>query len=101
MNGVDLSQLQLAVLSQLLSGDVSGREIREALRGLGWKKSMPAFYQLMARMEDSRLVKGSYVAKTVNNYKVRERRYKLTAPGQRAWNDANSFLGKLNLGVVL
>ena len=47
-----LSHAQFAVLSSLMGGPASGREIRKRLAEFGMGQGGPAFYQLMARMED-------------------------------------------------
>ena len=93
----NLTQLQLAVLGSLLSGEVSGRELREKLSTLGFKKSGPAFYQMMSRLEDGKMVKGHYDEKIVEGQRIKERRYKVTASGSRAWNDAAMMFGVLGL----
>jgi len=98
--GTDLSQLQLAVLNSLLSGELSGRDLRAALATHGWKKSSPAFYQMMSRIEDAGLAKGKYAQKVVGGQMIRERKYRITAPGRRAWDEAVVFLNKLQIAPV-
>ena len=86
-----LSHLQFLVLGSLLHGDRHGREIREDLRRFGIKRSGPAFYQLMSRLEDAELVEGRYEQKIVDSQIIRERNYQLKATGRRAWNDCRRF----------
>jgi DNA-binding PadR family transcriptional regulator len=95
--GTELSQLQLAVLNCLLNGDLSGRDLRAQLASLGWRKSGPAFYQMMSRIEDAGLVKGNYTKRLVSGQQIRERSYRITASGERAWEEVVAFLGKLRL----
>lgn len=86
-----LSHLQFLVVGVLRRGRVPGREIREALDGFGVRKSGPAFYQLMARLEDAGLVEGSYHQEIVEGQIIRERHYQLTAEGSRAWQGSRDF----------
>lgn len=83
-----LSHLQFLVLGTLRAGPKHGREIRSELARFGTRKSGPAFYQLMARLEDGGMVDGRYVQEIVEGQIIRERHYRLTTPGARAW-DAN------------
>ena len=86
-----LSHLQFLVLGTLLKGSRSGRGIREDLRRFGVNRSGPGFYQLMARLEDAELVEGSYKQKIVEGQIIRERSYRLRAPGRTAWNRCRRF----------
>ncbi len=86
-----LSHLQFLVLGTLLQGPRPGREIREALHRFGVKRSGPGFYQLMARLEESSFVEGSYHQKVVEGQIIRERSYRLRAPGRTAWNHCRKF----------
>ena len=74
-----------------MGGSVPGREVREALQGFGVRKSGPAFYQLMARLEDAGLVEGTYHQEVVEGQIIRERHYRLTAAGARAWRGSRDF----------
>lgn len=91
MNLPKCSHLQVAVLSCLGTDELSGRELRAALKAAGFKKSGAAFYQLMARLEDSDWVAGRYEEDTLHGEKVRERRYKVTGSGREARALAISF----------
>ncbi len=86
-----LSHLQFLVLGTLLQGPCPGREIREALRRFGVKRSGPGFYQLMARLEEASFVEGSYNQKVVEGQIIRERTYRLRTPGRTAWNQCRRF----------
>lgn len=86
-----LSHLQFQIIGILKSGEQSGQYVRDELAQQGVKKSGPGFYQLMARLEDSAFVKGHYVSKVIDGQAVKERRYKLTATGLRAWNATIAF----------
>ncbi len=87
----DISHLQFAVLGQLLAGEETGRAIRAQLRALRVRQTGPAFYQMMARLEDDGLVKGWYEQKVVASQILRERRYSITEVGRKAWSDSRRF----------
>ena len=61
----ELSHLQILVLECLGTQKRPGRELRQLLTQSGTKKSGPAFYQLMARLEEAGLVEGEYSQKIV------------------------------------
>jgi DNA-binding PadR family transcriptional regulator len=86
-----LTHLQFLVLGVLTGDDRSGRTLREALGRHGVRRTAPAFYQLMARLERQRLVDGWYQPVAVGDQAVTERWYRITAPGRRAWDQARSF----------
>ena len=91
-----LSQLQFLVLGTLLRGERVGREIRDDLQRLGVKRSGPSFYQLMSRLEEAKLAEGRYEQRIVDGQIIRERTYRLTAAGRRAWDDCR----RLNETIV-
>jgi DNA-binding PadR family transcriptional regulator len=86
-----LSHLQFAVLGCLLAGEEAGRGVRQQLSRLRVRQSGPAFYQMMARLEDAGLVRGWYVQQVVAGQILRERRYAVTEPGRRAWSESRDF----------
>ena len=57
----------------------------------GIHKAGPSFYQLMARLEDAGLVEGAYVKRAIEGRTVREREYRITADGSRAWTESGRF----------
>ena len=82
----ELTHLQFLVISKLLNGECSGRNLREQLAKSKVKKSGPAFYQMMARLEDANLVEGWYDEKVVEGQMIRERKYKLKGHGRTAYD---------------
>ena len=86
-----LTHLQFLVLGVLRGGGQPGRALRSALAAFGVRRTGPAFYQLMARMEKERLVDGWYEQITVNDQAVTERHYRITSEGTRRWNEARVF----------
>jgi DNA-binding PadR family transcriptional regulator len=86
-----LTHLQFLVLGLLRNGETPGRVVRDALAAHGVRRTAPAFYQLMARLERDGLVDGWYEQVTVRDQAVTERRYRLRPAGTRLWNDARDF----------
>jgi DNA-binding PadR family transcriptional regulator len=86
-----ITHMQFLVLGLLRDAEQPGRVIREALAAHGVKRSAPAFYQLMARLERDGLIDGWYEAIVVGDQAVRERRYRITAAGTRAWRQTRAF----------
>jgi DNA-binding PadR family transcriptional regulator len=86
-----LTHLQFLVLGVLLSGEQSGRAIRQAIEQYGVRRSAPAFYQMMSRLERDGMVEGWYEQAKVGDQAVTERRYRTTAAGARMWQSACAF----------
>ena len=98
-----LSHLQFAVIDSLISGEKYGRALREILKEKGVKKSGPAFYQLMSRLEDAGFIEGRYENKMVRGQTVRERVYGITSCGAEAYREVTSFysqIGQDSLGEM-
>ena len=88
----DITHLQFAVLSVLLDGEKAGRDVREELaEHHGVRKSGPALYQMMARVEDDKFVRGWYVEKVIDGQRIKERRYEITAAGKRVCEDVRTY----------
>ncbi len=86
-----LSHLQFLVIGILRGRSAPGREVREQLRAFDIRKSGPAFYQMMSRLEDSSLVDGTYHQEIIEGQIIRERHYTATESGVRAWEGSRSF----------
>jgi DNA-binding PadR family transcriptional regulator len=86
-----ITHMQFLVLGLLKEHDQPGRALREALAAYGVRRSAPAFYQLMARLERDRLVDGWYEQVTAGDQAVTERRYRLRPAGARLWTEARDF----------
>lgn len=86
-----LTHLQFLVLLLLRDGPVSGRRLRDGLSRFGIRKSGPAFYQMMARLEDGGLLEGWYEQRIVEGQIIRERHYRILGPGREAWQASVSF----------
>jgi len=87
----ELSHLQFVVLDALGGNKKRGKELRENLAKLGVKKSGPAFYQLMARLEEGKFVRGWYEQEIIDGQIIKERRYQLLANGIKAVNHMKIF----------
>jgi DNA-binding PadR family transcriptional regulator len=86
-----LTNLQFLVLGVLRGNEQPGRVIREALLQYGVRRTAPAFYQLMSRLESAGLVEGRYEQITVGDQAVTERWYRITTDGARQWQRAQKF----------
>ena len=86
-----LSHLQFLALGVLLASEEPGRVIRDVVADYGIRRTGAAFYQLMARLERDELVEGWYEPVIVGDQTVRERRYRITAVGARAWRQTRAF----------
>jgi hypothetical protein len=85
MDSPPLSALQFAVLDTLGTVELSGKQLRSNLAAeRAIKKSGPSFYQLMARLEEAKLVEGRIDQKIVDGQIIKERFYKVTGEGCRA-----------------
>jgi DNA-binding PadR family transcriptional regulator len=87
----EITHLQFLVLGVLRGGERTGYSLRKALGRHGVRRSGPAFYQMMARLEDAALVAGEYDQKIVAGQIIKERRYALTAAGDAAWLSTRAF----------
>jgi hypothetical protein len=65
--------------------------MRKALARHGVKRSAPAFYQMMARLEDAAFVDGEYDQKILDGQIIKDRRYTLSAKGEAAWSATRAF----------
>jgi len=95
-----LTHLQFLVLGLLRDGEQPGRHVRETLAAHGVKRSAPAFYQLMARLERDGVVQGWYEQVIVGGQAVTERRYRLRPQGARLWAEARDFYAAVGAGEV-
>jgi DNA-binding PadR family transcriptional regulator len=91
----DITHLQFLLLTALLDGEQSGRTLRAILEREGHRKSTPAFYQMMARLEDAKYVGGRYEQKTVEGQTIKERVYKITGAGTSALAVVRDFYANL------
>jgi DNA-binding PadR family transcriptional regulator len=86
-----LSHLQFAVLGVLGSATKRGKDLRKCLSEHGLKKSGPAFYQMMARLEEAKFVEGWYEQQIIEGQIIKERHYRVTGHGIDAFNKTRAF----------
>ena len=86
-----LSHLQFLALGVLRSSEEPGRVIRDVVSDVGVGRTGAAFSQLMARLERDGLIDGWYEPVVVGDQTVRERRYRITTAGTRAWRQTRAF----------
>ena len=87
----EITHLQFLVLGMLRAGERPGRVLRRSLARHGIERTGPAFYQMMARLEDAGLVAGEYDQRIVASQIIKERRYTLTPGGEAAWTSTRAF----------
>ena len=90
-----LTHLHYLVLGVLRADEQPGRVLRQALVSYGVRRTAPAFYQLMARLEASKLVEGWYEQIVAGDQTVTERRYRITPEGNKAWARARAFYSEV------
>lgn len=96
----EITHLQFLILGLLMDGETPGHKLRDLLAKQGIKKDGPGFYQLMARLEDDKLVEGWYASRVIGDQKVKERRYKMTGRGESAWEQTRNFYARqANLSI--
>ena len=86
-----LSHLQFAALDAIICGEQSGQQIRHLL---GWNKTLPAFYHMMAKLERLGLVKSRYQkVYPVDGHAYIECHacYQITREGLAAWQLTMEF----------
>src|SRR5215467_1868251 len=96
-----VTHLQVLVLEALSEDEQTGRDLRDRLASHGIRNSAPAFYQMMARLEETGLVEGWYEQKLVGGQNVKERRYRMTRRGRQALTETRNFyLGRSFMTTV-
>jgi DNA-binding PadR family transcriptional regulator len=96
----DLTHLQFLVLQTIGAVERSGRHIREKLADEGQRKSLPAFYQMMARLEEGGFIKPSTRQIEIDGQKVNERWYKVTGAGLKAVAEVREFYSRRDLNAL-
>ena len=84
--------LQWFVFNQLRDGERSTESLRSAVRKAGVSASVPAFQQLLGRLEDAGYLNGRYQRGTTDGRAVRYRVYRLTKAGLREWEKLRDFV---------
>ena len=87
MTPIELSKKEFHVLSALVGGETSGRELHKSLNDEVGIISGPGYYKLMARLKNVGYVEYRSARVDVNGHTVREHLYKITGHGQSAVRD--------------
>jgi DNA-binding PadR family transcriptional regulator len=91
-----VTHLQFLVIVEILAGATRGRDLRERLKKAGVRQSGPAFYQMMASLEDNGFVSGWYEQQVIDSQILRERHYKVLAAGRKAAEASHDFYRAIN-----
>src|SRR3954468_23359444 len=87
-----LTSLQFAILSVMGSRTISGKQLRASLADeYRIKKTGPAFYQLMARLEEAKFVEGWYEQEIIDGQIIKERNYRILGKGISAMKRTAGF----------
>ena len=81
-----LTRLQFDIIDVIGAQRMSGRDVRASLAARGIKRTLAAFYQLMSRIEEGKLVRSELEQKVENGFTIKERIYRVTGKGVTAWN---------------
>ena len=96
----EITHLQFLVLANLIDSDESGPELRDRLAKQGEARTGPAFYQLMARLEEAGYVEGWYDEANPKGFAIPPRHYRITAVGRTAWERTVSFYEEQKAQVI-
>lgn len=100
----ELTHLQFLVLDALGPKEKRGKEMRHDLEKAGVTKTGPAFYQMMARLEEAKFVEGRYATEIIAGQIIKERVYRILGTGVQALEETRSFyrakLSGSNLAIV-
>ena len=69
-----------AVKGLLSKGEMAGKALRQALRGMGIKLTGPGFYLKMSHLRNANVVDGWYKRSRVGGTPIKEMWFKLKAP---------------------
>ena len=86
-----ITHLQFLVLDCLTGQERPGLQIRQRLSTSGVRQSGPAFYRMMARLEDASMVEGYYVQEVIDGQIIKQRHYRLSPQGRRSWDSTRRF----------
>ncbi|MEE8586755.1 MAG: hypothetical protein V3T83_18085 [Acidobacteriota bacterium] len=87
----EITHLQFLVLNCLTGQERPGLQIRQRLTAAAVRQSGPAFYRMMARLEDASMVEGYYVQEVIDGQVIKQRHYRLSPQGRRSWDSTRRF----------
>src|SRR5437762_7204649 len=80
----ELTRVQFLIIETIGAKRLLGAELREKLKAHSVHRTGPAFYQLMARLEEAELVEGWYEQEVIDGQIIKQRCYRVTGLGERA-----------------
>ena len=94
-----MTHLQYAIIRIIGNQEVSGTDIREKIKQKFGdpQPSLPAFYQLIGRMEDAKLVSGRYLRIDKGDVHKRERLYNATVYGATQRDLTDKFYSQFSI----
>ena len=92
----ELTGLQFLIIETIGGKKMLGAELRERLKEHKVHKTGPAFYQLMARLEDAKLVEGKYEQKVIDGQIIKQRCYRVTGLGDRTRHATLEFYAQFS-----
>src|SRR5882762_3394351 len=90
----ELTGLQFLIIETIGAKRMRGAELRDRLKEQKVHKTGPAFYQLMARLEEAKLVEGWYEQEVIDGQMIKQRCYRVTGTGERARRDTLEFYSR-------
>ncbi|MCS7132320.1 MAG: PadR family transcriptional regulator [Aigarchaeota archaeon] len=96
MRKLTIENLWLYVVSLLKEGPLYGYEIREKIeKNFGFKPGKVTCYMVLYKLESEGLISSKYPQKKTESLGPQRKYYVLTAKGEKALEQAKSFLRKL------
>jgi len=81
----ELTNLQFLIIETIGAKKMRGAELRELLKNNhNVHKTGPAFYQLMARLEEAKLVEGWYDTQVIDGQLIKQKCYRVTGHGEES-----------------
>ena len=94
----ELTSLQFLIIETVGAKKMRGAELRERLKEQRVHKTGPAFYQLMARLEEAKLVEGWYEQEVIDGQIIKQRCYRVTGTGEQARRETLNFYARFAEG---
>jgi hypothetical protein len=91
--------LQFLIIETIGAKKMRGAELRELLRKEHRvTKTGPAFYQLMARLEEAKMVEGWYEQEVIDGQIIKQRHYRVTGLGESTRRATTEFYAQFSQG---
>jgi len=92
----ELTRLQFLIIETIGAKRMLGAQLRERLKEHNVHRTGPAFYQLMARLEEAELVEGWYKQEVIDGQIIKQRCYRVTGLGERARHATLEFYSQFS-----